>query len=289
MCSEKAPTLVDLGPKGLPATRKHKSRAFTLIELLVVIGIIGTLATMLLPVLGRAMELARRAYCMANLNAIGRTAYLYAKVYDGSFPAREEASEATCTVVGYSSTTDIDPHLPITRSYSNSRGWHLLIRTQELSREAFVCPSDRNVNPGEVPGFHYDFPSESESKGWQLSYSLAVTLYATGSTPDWLRTIMDLPGLALVADQSALMPRTYKVSSGIPYWQARSDSDVPLDTLSRNHGKNKMQNVLFLGGHVKPVRSNSVGIDNDNIFARGNNRPWRWDRPASANDSLLLP
>ncbi|MDP7162159.1 MAG: type II secretion system protein [Phycisphaerae bacterium] len=292
MCREKYPTPVELGPKGLPSSRNRKNRAFTLIELLVVIGIIGTLAAMLVPVVGRALEMARRAYCMANLNAIGRTAYLYSKVYDGSFPAREDPSDSTCTVVGYSTTTDIDPHLPSKRSYSNSRGWYLLVRKQELSREAFVCPSDRNVDPKDVSGSHYDFPTVSEARGWQLSYSLTVTLYATDTTPDWLRTTMDLPGLALVADQSALMPKLYKgllAGSNTPAWRGTRDSDVPMDTLSKNHGKNEIQNVLFLGGHVKPVTSNSVGIDNDNIFARGNSSPTRQGRPNSAKDSLLMP
>jgi len=282
----------ELGPKGLPATRKRKTRAFTLIELLVVIAIIGTLAAMLVPVVGGALEMGRRASCMANLNAIGRTAYLYAKMYDGKFPAREEKSETTCTNVGHKSTTDIDPHLVAKSSYSNSRGWHLLIRKVELSREAFVCPSDKNVDPKDVPGYHYDFPTVSEARGWQLSYSLAVTLYATGSAPAWIRTTLDLPGLALVADQSAVMPKAWKglyAGSDTPLWQAHRDGNVPLDTLSRNHRKKKVQNVLFLGGYVRAVSSNSVGIANDNIFARGNSSPSRASRPIDANDSLLMP
>jgi prepilin-type N-terminal cleavage/methylation domain-containing protein/prepilin-type processing-associated H-X9-DG protein len=68
----------------LPRVRAH--RAFTLIELLVTIGIIAVLASLLLPGLSRARNLALRTSCLSNLRQIGVATALYLDDYNNRMP-----------------------------------------------------------------------------------------------------------------------------------------------------------------------------------------------------------
>lgn len=69
----------------------RKSRKnFTLIELLVVVSIISILAAMLLPVLGKAREKARRSVCISQIGQISKALTMYSDDYDGNIPIKTD-------------------------------------------------------------------------------------------------------------------------------------------------------------------------------------------------------
>ncbi|MGR3175107.1 MAG: prepilin-type N-terminal cleavage/methylation domain-containing protein [Candidatus Scalindua sp.] len=100
------------------------NKGFTLIELLVVIAIIGILAGILLPVLSRARESARKTQCMSNLKQIGMGLIMYANENNEAFP-----QDLT--------TVAADPAM---------RSLNLLYDAYVSDNKVFNCPSDTTVD-----------------------------------------------------------------------------------------------------------------------------------------------
>ncbi|MCU0792135.1 MAG: prepilin-type N-terminal cleavage/methylation domain-containing protein [Opitutaceae bacterium] len=78
----------------------NRSRAFTLIELLTVIAIIGILAAIIIPTVGKVRETARVAQGISNLRQIGAAIHLYAAQNRDVLPFGTEYNS------GGSATTD---------------------------------------------------------------------------------------------------------------------------------------------------------------------------------------
>ncbi len=131
------------------------NKGFTLIELLVVIAIIGILAGILLPVLSRARESARRTQCMSNIKQIGMGLIMYANENSEQFPS-DTAGGAMASL-------------------------NLLYDTYISDNRVFNCPSDPQVTAASnagmtvyVPGGATEaFTSTQCSYGYDRSHTQA--------------------------------------------------------------------------------------------------------------------
>jgi prepilin-type N-terminal cleavage/methylation domain-containing protein/prepilin-type processing-associated H-X9-DG protein len=101
---------------------KNSNKGFTLIEVLIVIFIIIILAGILLPVLSRARESARRTQCASNLRQIGLGLIMYSDENNGTYP-----------INGATAMSDLNKLYP---DYVSER-------------KAFKCPSDNLVTVAE--------------------------------------------------------------------------------------------------------------------------------------------
>jgi prepilin-type N-terminal cleavage/methylation domain-containing protein/prepilin-type processing-associated H-X9-DG protein len=121
---------------------------FTLVEMLVVMGIIGLLAAMLLPVLGRARALARNTSCLGNLRQWGQATHMYAQENDGFLPP-DGTPNGTSTQEGW--YVDLPTILGLPAYHTVP--WRTNANAQ-LDRSLWVCPSNLRRSNGKNL-FHY--------------------------------------------------------------------------------------------------------------------------------------
>ena len=126
-------------------------KRFSLIELLVVIAIIGILASLLLPVLGKARAQARQAVCKSNLKQYGTTMFIASDDFDGRVPPDmsknglwatdiENSIKIDGAAISYTQNAAIynSPASFDTSSFANFEP-----QTQDEDKmQAFICPGD---------------------------------------------------------------------------------------------------------------------------------------------------
>lgn len=112
------------------------TRAFTLVELLTVIAIVGILAAILIPVVGRARQNARTTHCTRNLSGMFTAFQLYAADNKGLYPALRWKSSNQ----GVAGTNPTEDNWQIELSAYQSRAVTDLSKLSAGSDSYVFCP-----------------------------------------------------------------------------------------------------------------------------------------------------
>ena len=290
-------------------------RGFTLVELLVVIGIIALLISILLPSLNRAREMSSRIKCANNLRQIGQSLMLYAGENKGTYPRTyympfntyaipmtDTTADATAGV-GFDVSNPFDTN-NLVGTNNITAAVFLLLRTQNIGAEVFVCPSAGDRDKDNFGGGTNSARDRSNfsDKQLNLSYGFAVMYPATlsggvarpywsptseaASFYGWDESTSGHPDFALAADMGPGQP-----ANGLSLTTTSSSSEMN-EANSKNHGQDG-QNVLYGDGHVTWRDTMFCGRGDDPIYRGGANQAaWAGEPsvyPVNGHDSIMVP
>lgn len=149
---------------GTHCNRTQRAYAFTLIELLVVIAVIGILAALLLPALGRAKDKGRQTFCRNNLKQLTYAMVMYHGDNKDQFP-----TPGSTTKYGPQDADWIWWHYG--RDITNSS---LAKYVSEFNPRLFTCPADSDAR---------DMQTKGILPGDPYRYSYALTSYDLEENP----------------------------------------------------------------------------------------------------------
>lgn len=252
-------------------SKQTRRKGFTLVELLVVIGIIALLISILLPSLNRARETANRVKCGSNMRQIGQAIQLYANENKGNYP-RTRYSTVTAGINGYFDPPVTAPNPPPKDPFIDSLGtgdndvvkaMFLLIRTQDITPEVFICPSSNDEKDTYGSGAGVSAQSKvSFTLPKNLSYSIANPYPDTNAVNNSYKLNATTGAeFAIAGDKNPAGAINYLLTSA-----TETSSQAEMQKANSPNHQGQGENVLYGDGHAEFQQNPFCGSKRDCIY-----------------------
>ncbi len=273
-----------------------KPRAFTLIELIVSLCVIVVLSTFTLLWAAKLDGRNQRVKCASNLRQIGQALLLYSNDNQGPYPRTKYEIAKADTPTFFTGADSKDPFAKECPQVNDvSAALYLLLRTEDITSNAFVCPSSDAVADQFGGGTHTALDQSNFPSPDNLSYSYADPYPSRNAAGKGYKLAQGMdPTFAMAADINPASDALTKLTVN------STAADMRGGNSPNHHGDG--QNVLFADGHVEFQNTPLCGAHRDNIYTYGDSgsdpvtnaaRPTGGagivGSPVGPDDSVLLP
>jgi prepilin-type N-terminal cleavage/methylation domain-containing protein/prepilin-type processing-associated H-X9-DG protein len=257
--------------KHLNRRRDRGRKGLTLLEILAVIFIIAVVTAILLPSMNRAHRGDWRTKCSSNMRQIGQAILLYANENKGNYPRTFYNPGAPLSFSSDASDggKERDPfgNKGVAGKVGDNEviaGIFLLIRTQDITPEVFVCPSsDAEKDPyGSAPGASAQNKTSFTDWRKNLSYSFTNMYPDDAAVKEGYKVNTTVGAeFAIAADMNPGVGDRYDVTA---MTESASQKEM-MKANSRNH-QGQGENVLYGDGHAEFQQNPFCGNKRDNIY-----------------------
>jgi len=264
-------------------------RRWTFREVMLLSAVALLLIPALVVVVRQRREAAVRVACADKLKQIGLALLLYSNENRGAAPRVRYQVAKVVTPVWGTGATSSDPFSG-PEPHDVTAAIFLLLRTQDITADVFVCPST-NAVPDTCGGAGVGRPSTAQNRanftdvGKNLSYSMQNPYI-----DDWAR-LANYRYLGSISSEFAVAadmnPGTAGGDDDVTKPNATSSAALMKRANSNNHG-GAGQNVLYSDGHVEFRTTPFAGVKGDNIFTNQLGSVVASPR-REFEDSILLP
>ena len=261
----------------------QSASGFTLIELLVVIAVIGILAAMLLPALGRAKERAQITQCLSNLKQMGVGLKMYADDHAAILPCRDSLQSGKAgPFENYALGMGGNDPAPAHRSMARAINRPLY---QYLGRSTVCrCPADKGQEEGWLDGLNDDGqwkPSNFEALGCSYRFNASLWGSDTLQVPDDPDANLAGKRESWVSYPSRMImvhePPAFWYNNYYHWHYTRGATLITPDQLASD-GQPFISAILFVDGH-SAIHNFTHALKDDPDHPLEPTRDWIWYKP----------